>query len=216
MEQAPRLGDRSSRDDRYLFLETSLRPASGFTSATSASIRITANRLLRSYCELMDYIEQGFELPGHMWTTMSSPGTACRLSAALISGAATFSLAENLRASQIFSPAPAPFISSPGRTGTGAAAATCKPWRNSPPPGQVFGHATAGDNSFRMNANLCDQQPDGYLLKEELLELRLADLRVQDSRQLIRASGRLPAGIAGDIHYAAGAGCRSFFRQLQP
>jgi exodeoxyribonuclease V gamma subunit len=58
---------------------------------------------------------------------------------------------------------------------------------------------------------------DGYLLKEELLELRLADLRVQDSRQLIRASGRLPAGIAGDIHYAQlGRDVEAFFKQLQP
>ena len=58
---------------------------------------------------------------------------------------------------------------------------------------------------------------DGYLLKEELLERRLADLSVPNPGQLIRASGLLPAGIAGDICYAQlGRDVEAFFKQLQP
>src|SRR5208337_3212176 len=58
---------------------------------------------------------------------------------------------------------------------------------------------------------------DGYLLKENLLERKLADLSVPNPGQLIRASGLLPAGIAGDICYAQlDRDVEAFFKQLQP
>ena len=234
MEQAPRLGDRSSReDDRYLFLETLLSARERlYLSYVGQSIRDNSESppsVLVS--ELMDYIEQGFELPGqdviadHVLTQHRLQA----FSSAYFRGGRLFSYSrENLRASQAIQPArsaPAPFISSP--------LAEPEPERRRLSlqtlaeflrhPARFLATQRLGIQLLSAGAALEEREPfaidslDGYLLKEELLELRLADLRVQDSRQLIRASGRLPAGIAGDIHYAQlGRDVEAFFKQLQP
>ena len=234
MEQAPRLGDRSSReDDRYLFLETLLSARERlYLSYVGQSIRDNSESppsVLVS--ELMDYIEQGFELPGqdviadHILTRHRLQA----FSSAYFRGGRLFSYSrENLRASQAIQPArsaPAPFISSP--------LAEPEPERRRLSlqtlaeflrhPARFLATQRLGIQLLSAGAALEEREPfaidslDGYLLKEELLELRLADLRVQDSRQLIRASGRLPAGIAGDIHYAQlGRDVEAFFKQLQP
>jgi exodeoxyribonuclease V gamma subunit len=181
--------------------------------------------------ELIDYIEQGFELPGQ---DVIADHTLTRhrlqaFSSAYFRGGRLFSYSrENLRASQAIQPArsaPAPFISSP--------LAEPEPERRRLSlqtlaeflrhPARFLATQRLGIQLLSAGAALEEREPfaidslDGYLLKEELLELRLADLRVQDSRQLIRASGRLPAGIAGDIHYAQlGRDVEAFFKQLQP
>jgi exodeoxyribonuclease V gamma subunit len=234
MEQDPRLGDRSSReDDRYLFLETLLSARERlYVSYVGQSIRDNSESppsVLVS--ELMDYIEQGFEWPNHD-VIADHVLTRHRLqafSSAYFSGGRLFSYSrENLQASQavhLARSAPAPFISSP--------LAEPEPERRQLSlqtlaeflrhPARFLATQRLGIHLLSDGGALEEREPfaidnlDGYLLKEELLERRLGDLSVPNPGQLIRASGLLPAGIAGDICYAQlDRDVEAFFKQIQP
>jgi exodeoxyribonuclease V gamma subunit len=234
MEQAPRLGDRSSReDDRYLFLETLLSARERlYVSYVGQSIRDNSESppsVLVS--ELMDYIEQGFEWTGHdvIADHILTRHRLQAFSSAYFSGGRLFSYSqENLRASQavyLARSAPPPFISSP--------LAEPEPERRQLSlqtlaeflrhPARFLATQRLGIHLISEGGALEEREPfaidslDGYLLKEELLERRVADLSVPNPGQLIRASGLLPAGIAGDICYAQlDRDVEAFFKQLQP
>jgi exodeoxyribonuclease V gamma subunit len=179
----------------------------------------------------MDYIEQGFELPGHdvIADHILTRHRLQAFSSAYFKGDRLFSYSrENLQASQavhLARSAPAPFISSP--------LAEPEPERRQLSlqtlaeflrhPARFLATQRLGIQLLSDGAALEEREPfaigslDGYLLKEELLERRLADLSVPNPVQLIRASGLLPAGIAGDICYAQlGRDVEAFFKRLQP
>ena len=228
------MGDRSSReDDRYLFLETLLSARERlYVSYVGQSIRDNSESppsVLVS--ELMDYIEQGFEWPGHdvIADHILTRHRLQAFSSAYFSGGRLFSYSrENLQASQavhLARSAPAPFISSP--------LAEPEPERRQLSlqtlaeflrhPARFLATQRLGIHLLSDGGALEEREPfaidslDGYLLKEELLERRLADLSVPNPGQLIRASGLLPAGIAGDICYAQlDRDVEAFFKQLQP
>jgi exodeoxyribonuclease V gamma subunit len=234
MEQDPRLGDRSSReDDRYLFLETLLSARERlYISYVGQSIKDNGESppsVLVS--ELMDYIEQGFEWPGHN-VIADHILTRHRLQAfsdTYFSGGRLFSYSrENLQASQavhLARSAPAPFISSP--------LAEPEPERRQISlqtladflrhPARFLATQRLGIHLLSDGGALEEREPfaiddlDGYLLKAELLERKLAGSSVPNPGQLIRASGLLPAGIAGDICCAQlDRDVEAFFKQLQP
>jgi exodeoxyribonuclease V gamma subunit len=234
MEQDPRLGDRSSReDDRYLFLETLLSARERlYVSYVGQSIRDNSESppsVLVS--ELMDYIEQGFEGASHD-VIAAHVLTRHRLqafSSAYFSGGRLFSYSrENLQASQavhLARSAPAPFISSPlaepeAERRQLSLQTLAEFLRH---PARFLATQRLGIHLLSDGGALEEREPfaidnlDGYLLKEELLERRLADLSVPNPGQLIRASGLLPAGIAGDICYAQlDRDVEVFFKQIQP
>jgi exodeoxyribonuclease V gamma subunit len=234
MEQAPRLGDRSSReDDRYLFLETLLSARERlYVSYVGQSIRDNSESppsVLVS--ELMDYIEQGFEWAGHdvIADHILTRHRLQAFSSAYFSGGRLFSYSqENLRASQavhLARSAPAPFISSPlaepELERRQLSLQTLAEFLRH--PARFLATQRLGIQLISEGGALEEREPfainslDGYLLKEELLERRLADLSVPNPGQLIRASGLLPAGIAGDICYAQlDRDVEAFFKQLQP
>ena len=58
---------------------------------------------------------------------------------------------------------------------------------------------------------------DRYQLQQELLELKVGGMSLKDSCELVRASGRLPAGIAGSVHFArVRRDVEVFNKRLQP
>jgi len=58
---------------------------------------------------------------------------------------------------------------------------------------------------------------DRYRLQEELLELKLGGRSLKDACGLVRASGRLPAGIAGNVHFAqVRRDVEVFYKRLEP
>ena len=58
---------------------------------------------------------------------------------------------------------------------------------------------------------------DRYQLQQELLELKLSGASLKGSCDLVRASGRLPAGIAGNVHFAqVRRDVEVFYKRLRP
>ena len=234
MAQKPKLGDRSSReDDRYLFLETLISARERlYLSYVGQSIRDNSESppsVLIS--ELLDYIAQGFELPGrdvikdHVFTRHRLQA----FSTAYFRGGRLFSYSrQNLQASQATVPArsvPAPFLAKPlaepepewrRLTSKTLAEFLCH-------PAKFLATQRLGIRFISPEAALQEREPFGmdglesYQLKQELVELRLANIvRLADCRDLVRAAGRLPAGVTGDVHHAqAGWQVESFCKRLQ-
>jgi exodeoxyribonuclease V gamma subunit len=219
MTQQRRLGDRSSRDDdRYLFLETLISARERlYISYVGQSVR--DNRpappsVLVS--ELMDYVAQGFELQDkdiiqdHILTRHRlqafSPG--------YFDGGRLFSYSrENLKASQVLSPE----RKSQGGLVRKPLAAPDSAWRQLSL--QTFADFLCNPAKFlavnRLGLRLpskaasMDEREafkvpglDSYQIRQELLALKLNNISLGRWGDLIRASGRLPAGIAGEAYLA--------------
>lgn len=235
MAQKPQLGDRSSRaDDRYLFLETLISARERlYISYVGQSIkdnREAPPSVLVS--ELFDYISQQFELPGQKDIIEDHILTRHRLQAfspAYFNGGRLFSYSrENLKASQVIAPErkpPGVFIPKPlpepepewrRLTIQSLSGFFCN-------PAKFLAEKRLGlrlpDEALTMDEReaFAIAGLDRYQLQEELLELKLAGTSLKDSLELVRASGRLPAGIAGNLHFAQI--CRDvevFNQRLQP
>jgi exodeoxyribonuclease V gamma subunit len=219
MAQKPRLGDRSSReDDRYLFLETLISARERlYISYVGQSIKDNSEAppsVLVS--ELLDYVGQGFELKGKNIID-DDVLTRHRLQAfsnAYFAGGRLFSYSrENLKASRVIAPerkSPGDFISRP--------LAEPEPeWRRlSLPtlaeflcnPAKFLAVKRLGLRLPSEAAAMDEREAfevgglDRYQLEQELLELKLSGASLKGSCDLVRASGRLPAGIAGNLHFA--------------
>jgi exodeoxyribonuclease V gamma subunit len=234
MAQEPKLGDRSSReDDRYLFLETLVSARQRlYLSYVGQSIKDNSEAppsVLVS--ELLDYIAQGFKLPGkeamadHIWTRHRLQA----FSTAYFRGGRLFSFSrENLQASRVILPerkTPGNFVPQP-------LAAPEPEWRRLTLQtlADFFCHPAKFLATKRLKirlpsetAALEDREPfgiewlDRYQLQEELLEQKLGGLSLTTACELVKASGRLPAGLAGDAHYAqVRRDVEVFFKRLQP
>jgi len=219
MVQKPRLGDRSSReDDRYLFLETLISARERlYISYVGQSIKDNSEAppsVLVS--ELLDYVAQGFELEGKK-IVEDHVLTRHRLQAfsnAYFGGGPLFSYSrENLKASQVIAPerkGPVDFIPRPlaepepecrRLTMQTLSEFLCHPAK--------FVAVKRLGLRLPSEAMALDEREafeiaglDHYQLQEELLGLRLSGASLKDSCDLVRASGRLPAGIAGNVHFA--------------
>ena len=234
MARNPQPGDRSSReDDRYLFLETIISARERlYLSYIGQSIKDNSEAppsVLVS--ELLDYVAQGFEVKGkdivedHILTRHRLQA----FSPAYFLGGRLFSYSrENLKASQIIAPerkAPDDFIPKPltepepewrRLTLQTLAEFLCH-------PAKFLAMKRLGLR-LPSEASAMDEREvfevaglDRYKLQEELLELKLGGASLKGSCDLVRASGRLPAGIAGNVHFAQV--CRDvekFYKRLRP
>jgi exodeoxyribonuclease V gamma subunit len=218
MAQDPRLGDRSSReDDRYLFVETIIsarkRLYISYVGQSNSDNSEAPPSVLVS--ELLDYVAQGFELPGkkiiedHVLTRQRLQA----FSPAYFSGGRLFSYSrENLQASRVIGPerkSPNVFIP--------RALTEPEPERRSISLhglAEFFRHPAKFLALERLNLRLPSAAApieereafelaglDGYKLQARLLELKLKGANLDDCRELVRASGQLPAGVTGDAHF---------------
>ena len=236
MAQRPRLGDRSLRaDDRYLFLETLLSARERLhISYLGQSIRDNSEAppsVLVS--ELLDYISQGYELPGgdilkdHVLVRHRlqafSPAYFTSEDARLFSYSA-----ENCRASHYGQNArvtPAPFLDAPLsepepelRTVDPAALGEffCNPakWLVTRRLGLRFEEK---EESLEEVEPFAVAPLDGYAIRQELVELGLKGVRPQDGLRLMKESGRLPLGEAGAVCFRGlQADVQAFLDQLRP
>jgi exodeoxyribonuclease V gamma subunit len=234
MAQKRRLGDRSSReDDRYLFLETLISARERlYISYVGQSIKDNSEAppsVLVS--ELLDYVAQGFELKGkdiienHVLTQHRLQA----FSPAYFGSGPLFSFSrENLKASQVLSPerkSPGAFMPKPlaeagpenrQLTMHTLAEFLCHPSRflavnrlGLRLPSEA---ATTDEREAFEVAGL-----DRYQLQQELLELMLNGTSLKGSGELVRASGRLPVGITGNVHFAQVRGdVEAFCKRLHP
>jgi len=235
MLQQPQLGDRSSRaDDRYLFLETLISARERlYISYVGQSIkdnRESPPSVLVS--ELFDYVSQRFELPDQKDIIADHLLTRHRLQAfstAYFQGGKLFSYSwENFMASQVIAPERQP----PGIFVPRPLPCPEPEWRRL--SGQTLAGFFCNPAKFLAEKRLGLRLPDAaaamddreafaiagldrYQLQQELLELKLGGLSLRNSGDLIRASGRLPAGIAGDVHFAqVRRDVEVFNKRLQP
>jgi exodeoxyribonuclease V gamma subunit len=219
MAQKHRLGDRSSReDDRYLFLETLISARERlYISYVGQSIKdnsVAPPSVLVS--ELLDYVAQGFKLKGkdiiedHVLTRhrLQAFNTSYFHRGRLFSYSR-----ENLKASQVLSPerkSPGDLVPKPLATPEAA-------WRRLTMqaladflchPAKFMAVNRLGLRLPYEAAGMEEREAfevaglDRYQLQQELLELKLNGASLNGSSELVRASGRLPAGIAGDVHLA--------------
>jgi len=235
MSHKPRLGDRSSRaDDRYLFLETLISARERlYISYVGQSIqdnREAPPSVLVS--ELFDYVAQRFALSDGKDIIENHVLTRQRLQAfstAYFQGGKLFSYSrENLKASQVIMPErkpPGVFIPQP--------LPEPEPeWRRVTLESlaKFFANPAKFLAEKRLGLRLPDEAAamdereafaiaglDRYQLQQELMELKLAGTSLKDSVELVRASGRLPAGIAGNVHFAQiRRDVEVFSKRLQP
>ncbi len=234
MAQKPQLGDRSSRaDDRYLFLETLISARDRlYISYVGQSIKDNSEAppsVLVS--ELFDYVAQRFELPGrdivedHVLTRHRLQA----FSTTYFKGGSLFSYSrENLKASQVISPErktlgdfipkplPCPEPEWRRLTIQTLAGFFCN-------PAKFLAEKRLGLRLPDEAAAMDEREAfdiaglDRYQLQQELLELKLGGMSLKDSCDLVRASGRLPAGIAGSVHFAqVRRDVEVFNKRLQP
>jgi exodeoxyribonuclease V gamma subunit len=236
MAQKPRLGDRSLRaDDRYLFLETLLSARERLhISYVGQSIRDNSEAppsVLVS--ELLDYVAQAYELPGQhivkdhvlVWHRLQafSPAYFAAQDGRLFSYSA-----ENCRASrsgQAARAVPASFLDVPlsgpeaeWRTVDAGALAEffCNParWLVTRRLGLRFDEqdeALEEVEPFEVGAL------DGYTIRQNLVDMGLKGASLKDALQLMKASGRLPLGEAGALHFRGlQAEVQTFLEQLRP
>ena len=234
MAQKRQLGDRSSReDDRYLFLETLISARQRlYISYVGQSIKDNSEAPPSVVVsELFDYVAQGFELPGrdivegHILTRHRLQA----FSTAYFKGGRLFSYSrENLKASQVISPErrlPGAFVPKP-------LALPGPEWRRVTM--QTLAEFFCNPSKFLAVKRLGLRLPsegsamdereafgieglDRYQLQQELLELKVGGRSLKDSCELVRASGRLPAGIAGNVHFAqVRRDVEVFYKRLQP
>jgi exodeoxyribonuclease V gamma subunit len=233
MAKQRRLGDRSSReDDRYLFLETLISARERlYISYVGQSIKdnsVAPPSVLVS--ELLDYVAQGFELSGkdiiedhiltrHRLQAFSTGYFGCgRL----------FSYSrENLKASQVLTPerkSPPDLVRKP-------LAAPEAAWRQLTlrtlteflcNPAKFLAVTRLGLRLPSEAATMEEREAfelaglDRYQLEQELLAAKLSGGNLSSSRDLVRASGRLPAGIAGEAHFAQlSRGVEIFHKRLR-
>jgi exodeoxyribonuclease V gamma subunit len=236
MAKHPRLGDRSLRaDDRYLFLETLLSARERLhISFLGQSIRDNSEAppsVLVS--ELLDYISQGYELPGgdvlkdHVLVRHRlqafSPVYFTSEDARLFSYSA-----ENCRASHCGLTAriaPVSFLETPlsepePELRTVDAAAFGEFFCN---PAKWLVTRRLGLRFEEKEESLEEVEPfavaplDGYAIRQELVELGLKGVRLQDGLQLMKESGRLPLGEAGAVYFRGlQADVQAFLDQLRP
>jgi exodeoxyribonuclease V gamma subunit len=236
MAQKPRLGDRSLRaDDRYLFLETLLSARERLhISYVGQSIRDNSEAppsVLVS--ELLDYVAQAYELPGHDIVKdhvlvrhrlqAFSPAYFAAQDGRLFSYSA-----ENCRASHCGQAArvvPASFLDVPltapeaeWRTVDAGALAEffCNParWLVTHRLGLRFGEQ---DEALEEVEPFAVAALDGYAIRQDLVNMGLKGASVKDALQLMKASGRLPLGEAGAVHFRGlQADVQAFLEQLGP
>ena len=220
MTQAPQLGDRSSRaDDRYLFLETLISARERlYLSYVGQSIqdnREAPPSVLVS--ELFDYVAQRFELAGGKDIVENHLLTRQRLQAfspAYFQGGKLFSYSrENLKASQVITPErqpPGVFVPQPlpepePEWRCVSLESLAKFFTN---PAKFLAEKRLGLRLPDEAATMDEREAfaiaglDRYQIQQELMELKLAGLSLNDAVERVRASGRLPAGIAGNVHFA--------------
>jgi exodeoxyribonuclease V gamma subunit len=234
MAQKRQLGDRSSReDDRYLFLETLISARERlYLSYVGQSIKDNSEAPPSVVVsELLDYVTQGFELPGrdivehHVLTRHRLQA----FSPAYFKGGRLFSYSrENRNASQVISPErrmSGDFVPKP-------LACPEPEWRRLTM--QTLAEFFCNPAKFLAVKRLGLRLPtevaamdereafsigglDRYQLQQELLELKLSGRSLKDACELVRASGRLPAGIAGNVHFAqVRRDVEVFYKRLQP
>ena len=234
MAQKRQLGDRSSReDDRYLFLETLISARQRlYISYVGQSIKDNSEAPPSVVVsELLDYVAQGFDLSGrdivegHVLTRHRLQA----FSTAYFKGGRLFSYSrENLKASQVISPErrlPGDFVPRPlacpepdWRRVTMQALAEffCNPAKFLAVKRlglRLPSEAAAMDEREAFGLEGLDR----YQLQQELLELKVGGRSLKDSCELVRASGRLPAGIAGNVHFAqVRRDVEVFYKRLQP
>ena len=219
MAQKPQLGDRSSReDDRYLFLETIISARERlYISYVGQSIRDNREAppsVLVS--ELFDYVAQRFELPGqdiiedHVLTRHRLQA----FSPAYFQAGRLFSFSrENLKASQVIAPerkVPGDFIPRPLPAPEAEFRRLLMPTLSEffCNPAKFLAVKHLGMRLPSVTVAMDEREAFGieglerYQIQQELLELKLGGFSLKDSCELVRASGRLPAGIAGDVHFA--------------
>ena len=216
MAKDPRPGDRSRRnDDRYLFLEVMLSARERlYVSYVGQSIQDNSHiapSVLVS--ELMDYIEQGFEIPGK--NILEYMVTKHRLQAFspeyFKKNERLFSYSkENLQAAQcLLKPrqAPAPFISNGLSDPSEAAWKTVSLddlWRFFGNPSRFLLQRRLGIYLEEKDATLDEREAfdlkglEKYLLDQRLVKWELEGKDVKDSFSLTRASGQLPHGTVGE------------------
>jgi exodeoxyribonuclease V gamma subunit len=234
MAQKHQLGDRSSRqDDRYLFLETLISARERlYISYVGQSIKDNSQAPPSVVVsELLDCVAQGFKLPGrdivedHVLTRHRLQG----FSTAYFKGGRLFSFSrENLKASQVISPErrlPGNFVPKP-------LACPEPEWRRLSMetlaeffcnPAKFLAVKRLGLRLPSEAAAMDEREAfgieglDRYQLQEELLELKLGGRSLKDACGLVRASGRLPAGIAGNVHFAqVRRDVEVFYKRLEP
>ncbi len=236
MAQQPRLGDRSLRsDDRYLFLETLLSARERLhVSYVGQSIRDNSEAppsVLVS--ELQDYIAQAYELPGgdilkdHVLVRHRlqafSPAYFTGADARLFSYSA-----ENCRASHSGQAArvlPAAFLDAPlsepeAEWRTVDVAALAEFFCN---PARWLVTRRLGLRLEEKEEVLEEVEPfevaalDGYAIRQDLVELGRKGANLKDALRLMKASGRLPLGEAGAVHFRGlEADVQTFLEQLRP
>lgn len=234
MAQKRQLGDRSSReDDRYLFLETLISARDRlYISYVGQSIKDNSEAppsVLVS--ELLDYIAQGFELPGKD-VIQDQVLTRHRLQAfstEYFRPGRLFSYSrENFQASQVICPE----RNAPGEFTPELLAEPEPEWRrvNLQTLTEFLCHPARFLATKRLLLRLPSETSaleereafaiaglDSYQLKQELLGLRLGGLSLKNSCNQVRASGRLPAGRAGDVHFAqVRRDVEVFYKRLRP
>ncbi len=235
MAQSPRLGDRSSRaDDRYLFLETLISARDRlYLSYVGQSIqdnRAAPPSVVIS--ELLDYLTQRFALPGEKDIVENHLLTRHRLQAfspAYFQGGKLFSYSrENLKASQVITPERQP----PGVFLPQPLSEPEPEWRRVTLDSlaKFFANPAKFLAEKRLGLRLPDEATaldereafaiaglDRYQLQQELMELKLSGASLKNSAELVQASGRLPAGIAGNVHFAQiRRDVEVFSQRLQP
>jgi len=234
MAREPRLGDRSSRqDDRYLFLETLISARERlYISYVGQSIKDNSEAppsVLVS--ELLDYVAQGFELKGkkiiedHLVTRHRLQA----FSPAYFGKGRLFSYSrENLKASQVLLPErkmPGDLISRP-------LAPPELEWRRLTlemltaflsHPAKFLAVKRLGLRLPSVAAAMEEREVfsveglERYQLQQELLDMKVAGASLTDSCDLVRASGRLPAGVSGNAQFAQVLGDVNLFHtRLQP
>ena len=236
MAHQPRLGDRSLRaDDRYLFLETLLSARQRLhISYTGQSIRDNSEAppsVLVS--ELLDYVAQGYELPGkkNLTDQIVVKHRLQAFSPKYFNGedARLFSYsAENCRASDcgrqarvapdnfFVQPLPEPDVAF--RTVDAAALAEffCHPanWLLTRRLGLRFADT---DEALEETEPFTVGSLDGYAIRQQLVEMSLKGVKLDDALKLMKASGRLPLGETGAIQFRQlQTDAQNFLEQLRP
>jgi len=223
MSKHPRRGDPSRRnDDRYLFLEAIL------SARKKLYISFVGQNILDNSVippsvpvgELMDYIEQGFEIPGkkigeHLIIKhrMQAFSPAYFKPGDIKEDSRLFSYSrENLQAARCLPEprkAPAPFISSglpipEAEWKTVDLTQLCLFYRN---PARFLLNRRLGLYLEESATLFEDTEPfelkglDKYLLEQDLVEKKMAGRDPGERFRSLKASGRLPHGIIGDCLY---------------
>jgi exodeoxyribonuclease V gamma subunit len=234
MAKHPKPGDRSPRnDDRYLFLEAMLSAREKlYISYVGQSIQ--DNSLIPPsvmVSELMDYIEQGFTIPGQ--EILDPIFTKHRLQAFspeyFKKDKKLFSYSqENCQAAQCIleaREAPVPFISG-GLSDPEAEWKTvdlrdlCAFFGN---PARFLLNKRLGIYLEEKASMLEEREAfdikglEKYLLEQDLVERRLAGGNLKDLLPLTRASGKLPHGTPGEcIFEALSQGVEGFVERTTP